>query len=264
MSPTITTAAPSSCAECAAASPTGPAPATYTVEPGRDAGGVGAVIAGREDVRQHRQVEDLLHRLVLVGERQQVPVGVRNQHVLGLAADPSAHVDVAVRRAGAVGVDVQAHAGVAGLAHAAAAAGDVERHRAEVALLDELHAGPGLDHLAGDLVPQDQALGRRRAAAHHVLIRATDVRRDALEDRRVRQLAPHVGRVHARAVLQLERREVDVVDLDLARPHVGNSTVICHASFSFRALLQRPIADANDRCTTTRPTPASSAEPVAG
>ena len=29
----MTTAAPSSCAECAAASPTGPAPATYTVEP---------------------------------------------------------------------------------------------------------------------------------------------------------------------------------------------------------------------------------------
>ena len=32
-SPTITTAAPSSSAEYAAASPTGPAPATYTVDP---------------------------------------------------------------------------------------------------------------------------------------------------------------------------------------------------------------------------------------
>jgi hypothetical protein len=32
-SPTMTTAAPRSCAEWAAASPTGPAPATYTVDP---------------------------------------------------------------------------------------------------------------------------------------------------------------------------------------------------------------------------------------
>jgi hypothetical protein len=35
MSPTITTAAPSSCAEYAQARPTGPAPATYTVDPVR-------------------------------------------------------------------------------------------------------------------------------------------------------------------------------------------------------------------------------------
>jgi glycerol uptake facilitator protein len=40
-----------------------------------------------------------------------------------------------------------------------------------IALLDELHPGPRLDHLAGDLVAQDQALGRRRAAAHYVLVR---------------------------------------------------------------------------------------------
>ena len=44
---------------------------------GPDAGGDAAVVAGREDVGQHRQVEDLLHRLVAVGELQQVPVRVR-------------------------------------------------------------------------------------------------------------------------------------------------------------------------------------------
>src|SRR5206468_10688385 len=107
----------------------------------------GAVEPGREDVRQHGQVEDLLHRLVLVGELEQVPVGVRHEHVLGLAADPAAHVDVAVRRARAVRVDVQADAGVARLAHAAPAAGDVEGNGYEVAVLDELHAGTGLDDL---------------------------------------------------------------------------------------------------------------------
>jgi len=59
---------------------------------------------------------------------------------------------------------VLADAGVALLAVAAAAAGDVEGHRAEVALLDELDARTDLDDLAGDLVAEDEALGRGRAA----------------------------------------------------------------------------------------------------
>src|SRR5947208_12541728 len=42
------------------------------------------------------------------------------------------------------------------LAVPTAPAGDVERHRAEVALLDELDARTGLDHLPGDLVTEDQ------------------------------------------------------------------------------------------------------------
>ena len=114
------------------------------------------------------------------------------------------------------------------LAHAAAAAGDVERHRAEVALLDELDAGTGLDHLAGDLVPEDQTLGRGGAAAHHVLVGAADVGRDDLQDRPVRDLASDVGGIDARPVLQLERREVDVLYLDLAWAHVGDASVVSH------------------------------------
>ena len=195
---------------------------------GRHACRHAAVVAGREDVRQHRQVEDLLHRLVLVGELQEVPVGVRDQHVLGLAADPAAHVDVAVRRAGPVGVDVLADARVALLAVAAAAAGDVEGHRAQVALVDVLDVRAGLDHLSGDLVTEDQPRGRRRAAPDHVLVRPADVRRDDLEDGGVRQLAPDVGRVHPRPVLELEGREVDVLDLHRSRAHVGNASVVSH------------------------------------
>ena len=114
------------------------------------------------------------------------------------------------------------------LAHAAAAAGDVERHRAEVTDLDELHSRTDLDHLAGDLVSEDQPLGRRRAAAHHVLIRAADVRRDTFQDRGVRQFAPDVRGVDPRAVLQLERRVVDVLDLDRPWSHVGHAPVIWH------------------------------------
>ena len=112
----------------------------------------------------------------------------------------------------------------------AAPAGDVERHRAQVTDLDELHARADLDHLAGDLVPEHQALRRRRAAADHVLVAAADVGRDALQDRRVRQLATDVGRVHPRPVLELERRIVDVVDLYVARSLVRDRLVTGHDS----------------------------------
>src|SRR5215208_2365669 len=122
-------------------------------------GGVRAVVAGREDVRQHGQVADLLHRLVLVGELEQVPVGVGDGHVLGLAAQPAAHVDIAVGGAGPGRVDVLADAGVALLAVAAAAAGDVEGDADQVADLDELDVAADLGDLAGDLVAEGLALG---------------------------------------------------------------------------------------------------------
>ena len=131
--------------------------------------------AGREDVREHRQVEDLLHRLVLVRELEKVPVGVGNHHVLGLPTDPAAHVHIAVCGARPVGIDVQADAGVALLAVPTAPAGDVERHRAEVALLDELDARTGLDHLPGDLVTEDQPGRGGGASTDHVLIGTADV-----------------------------------------------------------------------------------------
>src|SRR5690606_36979017 len=187
-----------------------------------------AVVPRREDVREHGQVENFLHRLVLVGELQQVPVGVRHQDVLGLAAYPAAHVDVAVGRAGAVRVDVLADARLAFLAVAAAAAGDVERHGHQVAGLDELDAGTGVDHLAGDLATEDEARRGRGTAAHHVLVAAADVRRDRLEDRRVGQFAAHVGRVHTRTVLQLVVGVGGLAYLDLAGTLVGDSSVTGH------------------------------------
>src|SRR2546425_9285009 len=93
-----------------------------------DAGGVGAVETGRKDVGEHGQVEDLLHRLALVGELEQVPVGVGNHHVFCVPADPATHVYVAVGGTGALRVDVEADAGLAFLAVPAAATGDVEGH----------------------------------------------------------------------------------------------------------------------------------------
>src|SRR5581483_10977922 len=122
---------------------------------GSDARGDGAMVAGGEDIGKQGQVANLRHRLVFVRELQQVEIGVWNHDVFGLPADPSAHVDVAVGGARPRGIHVQADAGLAFLAVAAAAAGDVEGHRTQVADFDELDIATGLDDFAGDLVAED-------------------------------------------------------------------------------------------------------------
>jgi hypothetical protein len=193
------------------------------------------VEAGREDVGEHGQVEDLLHRLFLVGELEQVPVGVGNQDVLGLTAHPAAHVDVAVRRTGPVRIDVLTDAGLALLAVATPAARDVERHGYEVAGPDELDVRAGLDDLTGDLVTKDEAHRRGGTAADHVLVAAADVRCDGLDDGAVRDLPAHIGRVDPRSVLQFEFWVIGAVDLDLAWTHVGDGFVAGHDVSSFLA-----------------------------
>src|SRR5690606_26151082 len=182
-----------------------------------DARAHAAVETGREDVGEHGQVEDLRHRPVPVGELQRVEVGVGHQHVAGLPADPAAHVDVAVGRAGPVRVDVETDAGGPLLAVAAPPAGDVERHRHQVPDVQELHVRALLHHLPGDLVPQHQAGRCGGAAAHHVLVAAADVGGDHFEDHAVVHLPADVGRVDSWAVPEHELRHVQVDDLDLAR-----------------------------------------------
>src|SRR5690606_1173166 len=163
-----------------------------------------------------------------IWEPQQVPVGIGDHHVLGLPAHPAAHVDIAVGAAGTVRVHVQTDLGAARLAHLAAAAGDVEGDRDQVAFLDELHARPVLDDLAGDLVAEHEAFGGGGAAADHVLVRAADVGGDDLQDRRMGELAADVRGVHPGTVLQLEGRVVDVDDVDLPGALVGDRAVAGH------------------------------------
>src|SRR5215212_4467931 len=139
---------------------------------------VAAVVAGGEDVREHGEVQDLLHRLVAIGELEQVEVREGDHHVAGLPADPAAHVHVAVSRARASGIDVQAHAGLALLAVPAAPAGDVERHRADVADVYELDVVALLDDLARDLVSERLSGRSRRPSPDHMLVGAADVGRD--------------------------------------------------------------------------------------
>src|SRR5215213_8126164 len=182
-------------------------------------GGVGAVVAGREDVRQHGQVLDLGHGLVLVGELEQVPVGVGDGDVAGLAAQPAAHVDVAVGGAGPGRVDVLADAGVALLAVAAAAAGDVEGDADQVADLDELDVAADLGDLAGDLVAEGLALGGGGPPPDHVLVGAADVGGHDLQDGAVLELA---------VVLlgEFQFGVVEVLDFDAARSGVDHALVV--------------------------------------
>jgi hypothetical protein len=101
-------------------------------------------------------------------------------------------------------------------------------NRAQVADLDELDVRTHFCDLAEDLVAEDQVLRRGRAAAHHVLVAAADVRGDDLENHTVVELASDVSRVDARPVLQFELGVVDLLYLDLAGLDVSDASVACH------------------------------------
>ncbi len=143
------------------------------------------MIAGREDVREQGEVAYFGHRLLLIGKFEQVEIGVRNHDVIGLAADPAAHIDITVGAAGPSRIHIQANAGLAFLAVAAAAAGDVEGRGNQVTNLQKLNIVAFFDDFAGDLVAQDHAGRRSGPAAHHVLVAAADIGRDQLQNDRV-------------------------------------------------------------------------------
>ena len=169
-------------AEAAAARPTWAGAGDIDKRADAYAGRDGAVEAGGQDVREHGEVTDLLHGLCLVGEADEVEVGVGHHDVVGLATYPAAHVDVAVGATGAAGVHVEADTGVLRAARLAASAGDVEGNGDEIADVEVLDVGALLDDLAGDLVAENHAARGRGAATHHVLIGAADVGRDHFED----------------------------------------------------------------------------------
>src|SRR3981189_3509244 len=162
------------------------------------------------------QIPDLFHRPLLVRKFQQVEIGVGHHHVVGLPADPSAHIDISIGPPGAVGGDVHADAGVAISTGPAAAACYVERDRYEVADLEILDVTSFLDHLAGDLVSEHHASRRCRAAPDHVLVGAADIRRYDLEDDAV------VDRLSCRIA---EGRKVDVLNFDAAGLDVNHATI---------------------------------------
>src|SRR5207248_8712982 len=108
-------------------------------------------------------------------ELQEVEIGVGNHHIFRLAADPTAHVDVAICRAGTGRIHVQTDSGPPFLTIPAAAAGNVERNRNQIADFDEFDVASGLDDFAGDLMAENQTLRRSRTPPDHVLIAPADV-----------------------------------------------------------------------------------------
>ena len=164
-------------------------------------GQLGAVVAGWEDVGQHREI-----LLVLIAGRQLQQVEVRPRHaqVLGLAAPVRPHLRVPVPGAGLPGrVRPQARGRPPVGAVAAGAAGQVERHRHAVADLDPVHPRPHLFDDAHVLVPEHHTRLQRRPPLVGVQVRPADVRgRDA--DDRIAGL--------------LDLRVVDVLNRKLERP----------------------------------------------
>jgi hypothetical protein len=133
------------------------------------------VEAGRQNVGQHRQIEDLGLGLVLVGKAEQVEVGIGDHDVLCLAANPATEIDIAVGAAGPLFIDVEADIRVALPARPAAPASDVEWYRNKVSYLQVFDVRPTLDDFAGDLMSQHHTGRCAGPTAHHVLVGPADV-----------------------------------------------------------------------------------------
>ena len=171
-----------------------------------------------KDVRQQRQVFDLGHRPVAIGEFQQIEIGIRDHHILGLAANPTSHNHVSVSRTRSCGIDVQADASPAFLAIATAATGDVKGYRTEVADFDKFDIPARLDHLPGDFVAQHQPNRSSGASTHHMLIATADIGGDYLKN----------DPMLALAIAQCEFWKIDGVNLHFPRSHVFDASVCRH------------------------------------
>ena len=147
-----------------------------------------------------------------------------------MSTDPTAHIDVAVGATRSRRVHVETDVGTARFAVAASSARDVERHRDQVASVDEFNAAAAFDNFAGYLVPQDQSGRRRGAPVHHMLVAAADVSRDRFDDDAV---------VDFLSLRRLQLGVVNALYLDFARPQINHSMIRSHRICSFAVANQR-------------------------
>jgi hypothetical protein len=198
---------------------------------GGDAGRDATVISRRENVGEAGEVANLLHRLSLVWETQQIEIRIRHHDVFGLSADPTAHVHVAIRAAGALGIHVQAYSRGPLQARATTAASDVERYRDQIADVNELDVGAGFDDLAGDLVSEHQPRGRGGSSSDHVLVAPANVGTHDLEnDSVITALAARID----------EFRKIDAAHLHLAGPDVNDSAIARHDLLLLKVSIRMP------------------------
>jgi len=164
--------------------------------------------ASGEDVRSRVRSRIFAIALSLSGNFSKLKSAYGTMTYSGLSADPAAHIDIAVSRAGARRIHAQANARLAFLAIAATAAGDIERHGNQVADFDEFDIPPGLNHFTGNFMTQHQPSRRGCASAHHMLVAAANVGRNDLQN----------DAMLAFSVSQCEFRKVDGVNFDLPGP----------------------------------------------
>ncbi len=169
---------------------------------------------------RHVRILDLGHGLVFVREPQDVEIGVRDHHVLGLAADPTTHVDITVGSTGTGGVDIQADARFPFFAIAAAAARNIKGHRDEITNVHKFNVPACFDDLTGNLMPEYEPGRCRGAASHHVLVAPTNIGAHHPEDHTM----------VTTAVSESKHREIDRLELDLAGANVRNTLVAPHTS----------------------------------
>ncbi len=174
---------------------------------------------GRQNVGQHRQVADFIHRLFTVGEFQKVEISIGHHDITRLPADPATHIDITIGTPGPRRVHRQAHTGILRFAAPAPPAGNIERDRYDIPDLKLLDVAALLDDLAGDFVPQNQPRLRGRAAAHHMLVRSANVGADHFQND---------GMVKLPAIRRCHHRIGNIPDLDLAGPDIHHTSVAAH------------------------------------
>ena len=157
----------------------------------------------RENVRQEGQVADLLHGLVLVWEAEQLKVGIGHKQVFRLSTLPIAEIEP-VGSTGDIWIRSLADFRPARPAIATPAARDIERHRDEIAFLEESNIGSELNYLASHFVSHDHALGHWERATVDVEVASADIRSDNFQYDTVRCFC---------SVGHLQFWEVEIFDL---------------------------------------------------
>src|SRR3977135_1649374 len=147
-----------------------------------------SVETGRQNVGQHRQIENLGLGLLFVGEAEQVEIGVGDHDVFRLAAHPTPEIDIAVGAAGPLVIDVEAHIRAPLPTRPAATASYVERHRNKISYVQVLYVRPALDDFACDLVSQHHTGRCAGPTAYHMLVGPADVSGEYLQDHTMRYL----------------------------------------------------------------------------
>jgi hypothetical protein len=116
---------------------------------------------------------------------QELEVRPGHDHVVGLAALPTAQIEPIRAAISEFFVGVQADIRVAFLSVPAGAACHIEWNRADVALFEVLNVRADFDDLTGVLVAHNHPGGSGEAAIVDMQIAAADIRRDEFQHDRV-------------------------------------------------------------------------------